>query len=218
MSKTILSLAAHNDDHVIGAGGALTKYAREGIKTKTIIFSYGVKSQPHLKEEVIKEKRIKESIKADKLMSGSGVKYLGVKEGKFDDEFRRLKIAKKIADIIKKEKPIKIFTHGLDDAHPDHRAVYRLVRKLILQGKIKCPVYSFEVWSLFKLRKRNVPRLIVDTSKTFNVKVRAFLVHESQLQLWMLGMWALLWKLIVKDWLSGLIHGYRYAEVFYRFK
>jgi len=216
--ETILAIGAHNDDHLIGAGGALAKYGIEGKRVVTLVFSYGAKSQPHVKKDIIIAKRIKESIKADKMLKGSGVTYFGVREGKFDEDFKKKDIERRLVQIIKKENPSKIFTHDNADAHPDHRAVNRLIMRLIKKGKIDCPVYSFEIWSLFKLRKRNVPRLVVDTSDTFNMKVKAFLVHKSQLQMWMLPMWALFWKLIVKDWLSGVIHGYRFAEVFYRLK
>ncbi len=214
MKETILAIAAHNDDHLIGAGGALTKYAKEGMRVRTIICSFGERSHPHLKKEVIVERRVKESIKADKIMGGSGVAYLGVREGKFDEDFKERDIEKKLAWIIKKEKPAKIFVHGLDDFHPDHRAVYRLVKRLMDNGAITCPVYSFEVWSFLKFRNRNLPRLVVNISDTFNTKIKAFLVHESQT----LAIWSLLWKLIVKDWLSGVLHGYKYAEVFYKLK
>ena len=214
MKETILAIAAHNDDHIIGAGGALTKYAEEGMRVRTVICSFGEKSHPHLRKEVIVERRVKESIKADKIMGGAGVAYLGVREGHFEEDFKSRNIAEKLAWIIQKEKPAKIFMHGLDDFHPDHRAVYRLVMDLIEKKKISCPVYSFDVWSVLKLRQRNLPRLVVDISDTFNTKVKAFLVHESQ----KLAIWMLLWKLILKDWLSGIIHGYKYAEVFYRLK
>ncbi len=214
MTETILAIGAHNDDHIIGAGGALAKYAKEGKRVRTIICSFGEKSHPHLKKEVIIQRRVQESLKADKVMGCAGVAYLGVREGHFDEDFGKRDIAEKLAWIIRKEKPSKIFTHGIDDFHPDHRAVYNLVMRLAEQKKIKCPIYSFEVWSLVKLRNRNLPRLVVDISATFNTKIKAFLVHESQTA----TIWLLLWKLILKDWLSGIIHGYRYAEVFYRLK
>src|SRR5574341_63793 len=212
MTETILAIGAHNDDHLIGAGGALTKYANEGKRVRTIICSFGEKSHPHLKKDVIIRRRVQESLKADKIMGCAGVAYLGVREGHFDEDFEKRDIAQKLAWIIRKEKPSKIFTHGIDDFHPDHRAVYHLVMSLAEKGKIKCPIYSFEVWSLVKLRNRNLPRLVVDISSTFNTKIKAFLVHESQTA----TIWLLLWKLILKDWLSGIIHSYKYAEVFYR--
>ncbi len=214
MKETILAIAAHNDDQVIGAGGALAKFAKDGARVRTIICSFGEKSHPHLRREVIVERRVKESIKADKIIGGSGVAYLGIREGYFKEDFESRNIAEKLAWIIKKEKPSKIFTHGIDDFHPDHHAVYKLVMGLIEKNHIECPVYSFEIWSLVKLRKRNLPQLVVNTTDTFNTKVRAFLIHESQ----KLAIWSLLGKVIIKDWLSGMIHGYKYAEVFYRLR
>jgi len=212
MVKTILAIGAHNDDHVIGAGGALVKYAREGYRVRTIICSFGEKSHPHLKPEVIIERRVKESFDADKVMGGSGVAYLGLHEGSFDKEIRDKKIVSKLARIIADEKPCMIFTHGIDDVHPDHRSVFKLVSDLMRRKKIVCPVYAFEVWSLFKLRRRNVPRMVVDVSDTFNVKIKAFLLHESQT----LAIWMLLWKVILGDLWHGFLYDYRYAEVFYR--
>ncbi|MBW2969746.1 PIG-L family deacetylase [Candidatus Woesearchaeota archaeon] len=214
MKETIMAIAAHNDDHIIGAGGALAKYAKQGKRVRTIILSFGEKSHPYLKKEVIIEKRVKESLRADKLIGGAGIAYLGIREGKFEEDFKKKRIAQKLAQIIKQEKPKKIFTHGIDDLHPDHRATHKLIMKLIEKNKIKCPVYSFDVWSLFKLRQRNLPKLVVDISDTFNIKIKAFLKHQSQT----VTIWAMLWKIIAKDLFSGIINGHTYAEVFYKIK
>ncbi len=214
MKETILAIAAHNDDHIVGAGATLAKYAKEGKRIRTIICSFGEMSHPYLRREVVIEKRVKEGLKADKIIGGSGIAYLSMREGHFDDDFRKRKIDDKLAWIIKKEKPSKIFTHGIDDFHPDHRAVYRLIMRLIEKRAIQCPVYSFDVWSLVKLRNRNLPRVVFDVSDTFNTKIRAFLVHKSQT----FAIWSLLWKMILNDFVSGLINGYRYAEVFYKLK
>ncbi len=214
MTETILAIAAHNDDHVIGAGGALAKYAGEGKRVVTVVFSFGANSHPHFRKEVIVEKRVRECSEADIILGGAGVTYLGVSENHFEKEFKSGKTAKMLIGILRKERPSKIFTHGFDDLHPDHRSVYRLVSSLISKQVIHCPVYSFEVWSLFRFRNRNFPRLVVDTSDTFNIKVKAFLAHESQT----LAIWSLLWKVIVKDWFSGLLNNCKYAEVFYRLR
>ena len=214
MKETILAIAAHNDDHIIGAGGTLSKYALDGRRIRTIICSFGEMSHPYLRKEVVIEKRVKESLKADKILGGSGIAYLSIREGHFDEDFRKRKIAEKLAWIIRKEKPSMIFTHGADDFHPDHRAVYRLIVNLIDKKVIRCPVYSYDVWSLFKLRHRNLPRLITDVTDTFNLKIRAFLVHKSQT----FAIWALLWKMILKDFVSGIITGHTYAEVFNKLK
>ena len=68
MKETILAIAAHNDDHLIGAGGTLAKYAAEGKVIKTVICSFGEKSHPHLRKEIIVRRRVAESLKADRIM------------------------------------------------------------------------------------------------------------------------------------------------------
>ena len=73
----ILVFCAHSDGKILGPGGTLAKYAKEGKKVRSIIFSYGEYSQPHLKKEIIINRRIKEAEEADKAIKGKGVQFLG---------------------------------------------------------------------------------------------------------------------------------------------
>jgi len=212
MPKTILFLCAHNDDQIIGGGGTFAKYAKQGKRIKTIIFSYGEKSHPHLKRSVIVKTRIKEARKADKILGGKGLTFLGLSEGKFVQEIPKLGIKDQIIDIIAKEKPVKIFTHSIDDPHPDHKAVYKLMASILKDKKLSCDVYSFDVWNPVAVRKRNVPKLVVDTTDTFPTKLKAYDAHESQVNL------PLMIPMRFRIHLHALLHGWanhcKYAEVF----
>lgn len=208
--ETILVIGAHNDDPVFGAGGALAKYAEEGKTIKTVIFSFGELSHPHMKPEVIIEQRVEEAIKADKILGGKGVAYLGVNEGSFPQEIKEKNVEQRLLDIIKKEKPSKIFTHGANDAHPDHFAVYNLINALVKKGKIKCEVYSFDVWEIIRVRNRMVPRLVVDITETFKTKIKSIKAHKSQ-QVTILN---LLWTVYLKAVISGWNNNCKYAEIF----
>ncbi len=212
MPQTILAICAHNDDQIIGAGGTLAKYARQGKRIRTIICSFGESSHPHLHREVIVERRVKESLRADKILGGSGVAYFGLKEGSFPAEFTNNNIKKKLAWLVAKEKPTKIFTHSSDDAHPDHRAVNKIVTELVREKKIPCPVFEFQVWNVIKITHRNNPRLVVDITDTFSTKIRAFGAHTSQ----KLAFWSLIWNVVFRARIAGLLHGSTYAEVFYK--
>jgi len=66
--ETILILGAHSDDFVIGAGGTMAKYTQEGKKIISVVFSYGEKSHPWLKEDVVQKMRSEEAAKASKLL------------------------------------------------------------------------------------------------------------------------------------------------------
>ncbi len=210
--EKILAIVAHNDDQILSAGGSLAKFSKQGARVKTVVFCYGEGSHPHMKKNVIRKERIKEAKISDKIIGGKGITYFGLNDGSFDKEIKEQKIEQKLLAIIKKEKPTMIFTHGPEDVHPDHKAVAKLIEKMINNKKIKCPVYTFNVWSLIRLRKRNLPKMVIDISDFMNLKIKAALVQKSQ----RMTMGVLLWKIIMNNWFSGLIHGHKFAEVFYR--
>lgn len=210
MPETILAIGAHNDDHIIGAGGTLIKYAKEGKKVKTVIFSYGEVSHPHLKPEIIVERRKKEAEAANDLMSGSGIVWLGAYDRTFEEDIARLKLKDALIDIIRKEKPAKIFMHAPDDPHPNHRAAHRTVLEALQELDTPPEAYSFEVWNLLTLKNRDKPRLVVDISDTFKQKIKAFKAHESQTA----TIFSLMGKIYIRDFITGWNNACRFAEVF----
>ena len=68
MVESILFLIAHNDDQLIGAGGTIAKYAKEGKKVVTIIFSFGESSNPLEQDIFTRRTRVKESKQAAKVL------------------------------------------------------------------------------------------------------------------------------------------------------
>lgn len=210
MGERILVIVAHSDDQMIGPGGTLKKYANEGKEIYTLIFSYGELSHPHFKKEVIQEIRVEESEKADRYIGGQGVKFLGLTEGKFQEEFK----PKELEEVILNVNPTKIFTHAEDENHPDHVVVNRLVLelydKLRKEDKLTCDVYAFDIWRLFQTKKRLSPKLVVDISDTFSNKVKAIEYFKSQ----KVALIMLKWSVYVKGFIIGLKHNIRFGEVF----
>jgi len=212
MPEKILVICAHNDDNIFGLGGTIARYLKEGKKVKTIIFSYGEGSHPWLKKKESITMRVKECQKADKILGGNQSTYLGAKEFNFEKEVEKKKIDKNIRKIIKKYNPSKIFTHGMDDPHPDHRAVNSIVLNIIDKINYDKDVYTFDVWNPIRIRKRTEPKLIIDTSKTFKLKIKALNCHKSQKA----ALISLLWNVYRKDFFNGLANNCRFAEVFYK--
>lgn len=210
----IMLFCAHNDDNIVGAGGTIAKYAKEGKKVITIIFSYGEMSHPHLRSKVIIGMRVGESHKAQTILGEEKVIYFGLKEGSLLAEAKEKKIYEKIKKLLDEYKPSKIFTHSIDDPHPDHQAVYRIVDSVLNEIKYDCEVYSFDIWTLINVRKRNVPKLVVDITDTFRKKIDAFKAHKSQKFTIMILMWSLYLKAII----NGMNNGVKYAEIFYKIR
>jgi N-acetylglucosamine malate deacetylase 1 len=208
--SAVIAFCAHNDDHIIGAGGTLAKYAREGIDVITVIFSYGELTHPWLQRKEAIRMRVAESKRADRIIGADRLYYFGMKEGSFTEELHEKKIKNRIRRMIGIVRPSKIFTHSPDDPHPDHKEVYRAITGIMDESTFKCDVYSFDIWNPFSLRTRDRPRLVVDVTKTFGQKVRALRVHQSQ---W-LARFTLTPVMYIRAMVNGLSSGVRYAEVF----
>lgn len=212
--ENIVVFCAHADDEIFGPGATLAKYAKEGKNIYTYIFSHGEKSLAWLKENIAIKTRIKEAEKADKLIKGKKVEFLGIADTKIKQEVKEKKTEDIIKKIIKKIKPTKIFTHSPEDAHPDHRAISNAIVEIADKIKYKGDVYAFDVWNPFSLKKSYLPKMYVDVTGTFNIKIKALRLFKSQ----KCSLLALFWSVIA----GALIHGshihVRYAERFFKLR
>ncbi len=179
--ETILVFCAHNDDQIIGAGGTLAKYAKEGKQVIVYIFSFGESSHPHYEKKEIIKRRVRELRNADETLKISKSFFLGLKEGDFFNDFTKKKRKEVIVRAIKENNPTKIFTHSADDPHKDHQAVNSIVVFIAKEVMYSGPIFTFDVWNPFNLRNRNLPKLIVDIKETLQLKAKAFTCHKSQI-------------------------------------
>lgn len=180
MSKdeTILVCSAHSDDFVIGAGGTIANYAAEGKKVIAIVFSYGEKSHPWLKESIVQKMRAEETFEASKLLNCK-VYFFDLVELDFLDDYKKKKVEQKILSLLETVKPSKIFTHSNEDPHPDHQAVYKISKQLLDKISFKPELYIYSVWNPVSF-KTKFPVLYVDVSKTFKLKLQALKTFRSQ--------------------------------------
>lgn len=210
---SVLVICAHSDDQVLGVGGTIAKYAEEGKEVNIIVASFGEKSHPWLKKEVITETRVRESQKAAKILGITHTVFLGLEESKFKKEFIEKKTEPRLAEILKKYKPSKIFTHSPDDPLPDHNALSDFVIGFCRKTKYDGDVYCFDVWNPINIKKRDLPKMVVDISNTFKIKLKALRCFKSQkwnaILLLTLGVY---WRAIK----NGKQNKCKYAEVFYK--
>lgn len=204
--ENVLVFCAHSDDQILGPGATLAKYAKEGKIIHTIILSYGISSLPWLRESVAKRTRIKEAKAADKVIGGSGVEFFDLKEGNFMDTCKTSGADKEIFKVLKKLKPSKIFVHTFEDPHPDHRATYNILIDSVKKARLKPEIFLFDVWNPFTLRKSHLPKMYVDVTDTFKIKLKALKCFPSQ---WS-SMISLMWSVYSK----ALIHGFHIHRIF----
>ena len=211
--KSIMVICAHSDDQILGPGGTLAKFSSEGAKVITIILSYGELTPAWIKHKYTKEARIKEADRADKIIGGKGVIFLGLKEGSFLKNTEETEVYLRLKKIIKKEDPSIIFTHTKEDPHRDHKDTLKIVKNLIseMKSEERPDVYSFGIWNPFQLHRR-APHLVVDISKTFKKKMKALKCFDSQ----RLVILQLTPGVIARAKINGFFRGFSYAEVFRR--
>lgn len=212
--ETILALCAHSDDQIFGIGGTLAKLAKEGKQITILVFSFGENTHPWLQKRVAAEMRINESLEASKVIGAKETQFFGIAEGKFSKEIVEKKVDRRVEYYIRKLKPSKIFTHAVDDPHPDHHAIASFVIDLCNKMDYAGDVYAFDVWTFVNIAKRGAPKLYVDISKTFNVKIKALKCFKSQY----LAMIALLWSVYWRAIKNGKFARTKYAEVFYKIR
>ena len=212
--NSVLIVCAHSDDQIFGPGGTIAKYAKEGKKIHTIIFSYGELSLPLQQKEYTIKARVKEAKDVDKYLGGYGVTFLGLEETKFSAQFNQKKMYPKLKRLILEYKPSIIFTHSIDDPMPDHRSLHKLLLETIDRMRYKCDVYMFDVWNLFNFKKRHYVKIVVDISDTFQMKIKALKMFTSQKH----SLVMLMWSVYLRAWYSGSDIKVKHAETFYKIR
>ncbi len=210
--ENILVFCAHPDDEIIGMGGTIAKYNRQGLDVHVVIFSYGEASHFWMKEHYTVDKRAKESKEASKIVGAKDIQFLGLNDGKLINEIKKPIVLQTITELIKQYNPTKIFTHSIDDKfYPDHVAVNKIVYSACQESKFKGDLFTFNIWST-DVKNRKRPKLVVDISKTFKYKVKALKCFETQLialiQLFPVVYFRSIW--------NGIKNKHWFAEVFHK--
>lgn len=210
--ENILCIVAHGDDEIIGVGGTIARYSSEGKNIISLILLYGEKSEPWLKEDYLIKARVKESQIVDQYLGVKKTIFLGIKEKDYK-KLNEEKVKQKIKNIILKYKPIKIFTHA-SDTHHEHRLTNKIIIEIFDELALKnSSLYTFTIWSLVDVNK-NLPRLYVDITKTFDKKIKAIKKFKSQ---WF-SVFLLFPIIHIKAILNGIKNNCKYAELFHKIR
>jgi LmbE family N-acetylglucosaminyl deacetylase len=188
-NKTILVVAAHSDDEILGCGGTVARLINEGYKAYTLILGEGKTSRittntPH---EVSTEQDLlhKEAINANKIIGIDEVFFEDLPDNRFDS-INILDVVKIIESYKNKIKPSIIFTHYENDLNIDHKVTFNAVLTATrpMLGEPVNKIYSYEVLSSTEWRfpQSFHPDTFVDISKTIDKKVEAMEIYQSELR------------------------------------
>ncbi len=210
MEKNILVFCAHADDTAISMGGAIPKFIKEGHNIIEIIFSYG--ELHYLKKEVIIKKRVNEIKSSGSILGYKDATFLGLPDGNIASKIEENNIKEVVKELINKHNPVKIFTHSPSDPMPDHRTVNKVVYRALKEIEENYDLYCFDVWNLSNFKEKDSPKMIIDISDTFNLKIKALKEFKSQAHI----MIQLAPAIFLRAKWFGLKNGCKYAERFYK--
>jgi N-acetylglucosamine malate deacetylase 1 len=175
----VLAIFAHPDDVELYVGGTLLKLKSFGLRTGVLDVTrgeMGTRGTPEI--------RAKESEDAAKILKLDVRENLELRDGHvwLTEETRT-----KLVRVLRRLKPKVLFTHQLNDSHPDHDHIANLVREASRLAslrkydpesgseRIPAPIVAHTVFS-----RLVVPSFIVDVSEFAKGKMDALKAHKSQ--------------------------------------
>lgn len=188
--RSVLVLAAHPDDEVLGCGGTIARLAAQGAAVNIAFLADGVSSRdaPDAALPASIEARRAAARNACALLGASGVSF-----GEFPDNcmdtVALLDVVKVVEGFLARHKPDTVLTHHAGDVNIDHRRVHEAVVAATrpLPG---CPVKTvlcFEIpssteWQLAGSAPAFVPNWYVDISATLPTKLAGLAAYAAELR------------------------------------
>jgi len=186
---SVLVVAAHPDDEVLGCGGTMARLASEGQVVNVAILGEGITSR-HAQRESADPAAIQDLYRCTRrvadLLSAKDVSFHGLPDNRFDS-VPLLDVIKLVEEAIRRWQPTVIYTHHGGDLNIDHQVVNRavLTGARPVEGQAVREVYMFEVassteWAFQQLAPVFKPNVFVNIEDTLRLKLEGMQLYESE--------------------------------------
>jgi LmbE family N-acetylglucosaminyl deacetylase len=214
---------AHPDDAEFSVAGTIAKWTKAGVEVTYCMITNGASGSqdPKVTREKLRDIRYAEQRKAAKVLGVKHVVFLGYEDGYL---YPTLEVRKDVARQVRIHKPDVILAMDpqfrVSDEyinHPDHIAAGEVALRTINPDASTRQMFP-ELWRDEKLEPHKPKALfletfgdggtVIDISDTMETKIKALLLHRSQLGPEAEG--------FVRDWnkRTGKPKGYRFGESF----
>jgi LmbE family N-acetylglucosaminyl deacetylase len=119
LSRSVLAIAAHADDEVLGAGGTLSAHRRAGDRVHLLVLSASATSRPGQDHDQIRDHRTA-SVRKVASLYGADVQIADLPDNAFDT-VPRLAITQTVEAAVARFTPQIVYTHSAADLSLDHR-------------------------------------------------------------------------------------------------
>ncbi len=182
---TMLVLAPHLDDEVLGVGGAMARWAREGHCVQVAVITQG---RPPLYSEAEEAQCRAEARAAHDRLGVARTWHLDFPAAELDTVPQR-ELNGRVAELIRACAPDQLYLPFLGDVHRDHQLVFHSAMVAARPGRPGFPrrIYAYETlsetnWNAPGLTPAFVPNHFVDITGTVETKLEAMALYRSQLQ------------------------------------
>jgi N-acetylglucosamine malate deacetylase 1 len=174
----ILVISAHPDDEVLGMGGTIKKLTQNGHNVHLCVVSEGTSAQYSDKKMIkVRQNSCKNS---SKILGIKNTSFFDFPDQKLDT-IPHLEINQELEKIIKKFKPIVVYTTPNNDLNQDHQKVFEST--LVATRPFLTSVKQILVYELPSITKFPFhPNVFQDITKEFSYKIKAFKKYHSEIE------------------------------------
>ena len=186
---SVLVVAAHPDDEILGCGGTMTRLVREGHEVHIAILAEGMSSRYARREDADQQQLLHLHAQAQQAADKVGAKELvlcKLPDNRLDT-VPLLDVVKTVEDLIARFRPETIYTHHPGDLNVDHGVVHRAVLTATRPVSEQCvlDVYAFEVpssteWAFQRIEPPFRPNVFVDIEDSLETKIAALGCYDTE--------------------------------------
>jgi LmbE family N-acetylglucosaminyl deacetylase len=172
--ERLLVLAPHPDDEVIACGGLVAQHLAEGREVRIVVVTDGGEAgEASLREE--------ESLRGIGILGNATVEFFRVPDRKLAEQTDVVK--SRLRAIAAAFTPDLILVPGIEEIHPDHRALANLFCELVQQDETLFSELAVARVAFYEVSRPLEPNAIVDITDVAEAKYAAIAAHASQTQL-----------------------------------
>jgi len=185
VTQSIVVIAPHPDDEVLGCGGVMAKCSGRGDSVHVVVVTRG---DPGLFDDGEIERTRTELGRAHELLGVASCSFLDFPAPKLDT-IPVHQVSDKISAVLGKLKPDVLYLPHSGDLHHDHRVTFAaaVVAARPLGGSSVKTILSYETLSetdfgVEGIGDAFVPNVFIDITEFVDLKLEAMRMYASQLQ------------------------------------
>ena len=187
--KTLLVLAPHADDEVLGCGGTIARFAEDGCRVIIAVLTNAAIGAPELFTPDMIDNVRSEALRAHEVLGVDSTLFLDLPAPQLE-QYPQYKVANAIAELVSEFSPQTLFVPHRGDLHKDHQAVFNaaMVAARPQNGNPLRQVFAYETlsetdWAGPFPESAFVPNVFIMLSEGgLEKKLEAMRVFSSQLR------------------------------------